>query len=238
MSLSELIAGVEAHQKTLTVVNADPGVTASLREHFDDRNVVVRKATVDEGPTEYVVLSNGEEFLTAADVGDLIDQETTDPPFDEAASYQPILDHLDETMFTSYDTAQMVAASREIEDRAWRIGAGTLYAGFQTLSVLTGQIAVYDRLAAHDDLSIHAYAFPDTDPPDHDDVTVHIERADEIRDSWFVVYDGDGVDGNKCALLAEEREPRSFYGFWTYDPDTVDWIVDHLTSAYGLVENA
>ena len=57
-----------------------------------------------------------------------------------------------------------------------------------------------------------------------------------------------------CALLAGERlqaqalksrleshyderiEPRSFYGFWTYDPDTVDWIVDYLETSYGLVE--
>ena len=72
--------------------------------------------------------------------------------------------------------------------------------------------------------------------PRHDtDLTIHVERSDEIRESWFVVYDGGGVDVNKCALVAEEREPRSFYGFWTYDPETVDWLLEYLSETYGLV---
>jgi DICT domain-containing protein len=237
MSLSELIAGVEDHEKTLTVYNADSAVTRSLREHFSDRNLIVREGEADGGPLEYVVLSRGEEFVTAASVSEVLGpKERTDPEFDEE-NYRPILDHLDETMFTSYDTGQMVAASREIEDRAWRMGSGRLYAGFQTLSTLNGMVDVYEQLASRNGLEVHAYAYPDVDPPDHEGFTLHIERTDEIHDSWFVVYDGNGVDQNKCALLAEERDPRAFYGFWTYDPDTVDWIVDHLESAYGLVES-
>jgi len=44
------------------------------------------------------------------------------------------------------------------------------------------------------------------------------------------------VDAPVRALLAEEREPRAFYGFWTYDAATVEWIVDHLRSHYGVLE--
>ncbi len=238
MSLPELIAGVEDHEKTLTVFNADDDRVEGLREQFRDRNLTVTAERTPSGrPAAFAVLAEDGEFVTAADVGEVLvsPDDGADPDFDEE-SYGPILDHLDETLFTSYDADQMVAASREIEDRAWRVGAGTLHAGFQRLSVLDEQLDVYGRLA-ESELDVHAYAVPDADVPEHDtDLTIHVERADEIERSWFVAYDGDGVDVNKCALLAEERESRGFYGFWTYDPSTVDWIIDHLESTYGLVE--
>jgi len=239
MSLTELIAGVEDHEKTLTVLNAEDATVDQLRDQFRDRNLVVASARTDDDLAPFAVLSKGGEFVTGANMDEVLmptDAEDTEPGFD-APAHSPILDHLDETMFTSYDTGQMVAASREIEDRAWRIGRGSLHSGFQTLSVLTDQMDVYGQLA-ETDLDVHAYAAPEGGVPEHDtDLTIHVERTEEIRESWFVVYDGAGVDVNKCALLAEEREPRSFYGFWTYDPSTVDWIIDHLENAYGLVES-
>jgi len=240
MSLTELIAGVEDHEKTLSVFNADAAEVEALREQFHDRNLTVTEASTDSGkPASFAVLAEDGAFVTAADVEEVLAPDVdTEPAFDDVA-FSPILDHLDETLFTSYDIGQMVAASREIEDRAWRIRSGTLYSGFQTLSILTEQLDVYERLAAKDQLEVHAYAAPDVDVPDHDsDLTIHVQRTDEIRRSWFVVYDGADIDVNKCALLAEERDTRSFYGFWTYDPSTVDWIVDHLESTYGLVEPA
>ncbi|CAI50115.1 DICT domain protein [Natronomonas pharaonis DSM 2160] len=241
MSLTELIAGVEDHEKRLTVFNADSDAVAALSEQFHDRNVdVVGEHTPSGRPKTFAVLSSDGSFVTAADVDNILEPTTTEetePGFDGEA-YQPILDHLDETMFTSYDIGQMVAASREIEDRAWRVGKGTLHSGFQKLSILQDQMDIYEQLAEKKHLEVHAYAVPDADVPDHDsDLTIHVERSDEIERSWFVAYDGAGVDVNKCALLAEEREPRSFYGFWTYDPSTVDWIIDHLDSTYGLVES-
>jgi hypothetical protein len=245
MSLTELITGVEEHEKTLTVFNADAEAVEAVRERFHDRNLTVRTERTESGrPRAFVVLSTGgeteeESFVTAASLEDVLGAgDPTEPGFDDA-SYRPILDHLDETMFTSYDTRQMVAASREIEDRAWRLGKGSLHAGFQYLSILEDQMDVYERLASKERLDVHAYAYPDQETvPKHDtDLTIHVERSAEIEDSWFVAYDGGGVDVNKCALLAEEREPRAFYGFWTYDPDTVDWIVDYLERSYGLVES-
>jgi hypothetical protein len=246
MSLTELIRGVEDHEKTLAVFNADPEAVEAVEERFHDRNLTVRAERTESGrPREFVVLSSGdpeeeeEEFVTAASLEDVIgERDPTEPGFDEA-SYRPILDHLDETMFTSYDTRQMVAASREIEDRAWRLGTGSLHAGFQYLSILENQMDVYERLASKGGLDVHAYAYPDQETvPVHDtDLTIHVERSREIETSWFVAYDGGGVDVNKCALLAEERDPRTFYGFWTYDPDTVDWIVEYLEQSYGLVES-
>lgn len=236
MSLTELIAGVESHEKTLTVVNADDGVVAELRDRFADRNVRIEAATMDGDPSAFGVLSQDGMFLTAIALEDLTaSAERRDPGF-TPDTYRPILDHLDETLFTSYSRREMVAASREIEDRAWRIGAGELHAGFQTLENFAHELDTYERLAGKLGLSVHAYATPNGTVPSVQHVTLHIERNPEIRDTWFVAYDGAGIDDNRCALLAEEREPGQFYGFWSYDPATVEYMIDHLTATYGFAE--
>jgi len=236
MTLRELIAGVEDHEKTLTVFNADESVVRSLGEYFADRNVAVRAEETPSGkPGEFVTLSADGEVLTAAGLSDL--QRMLD---DEPARlglrdrpYQPILDHLDDTMFTSWDVGQMVTASREIEDRAFRVGRGTLHAGFQYLSTLENELPIYGRLGATD-VDVHVYAVPDTDPPDGGEFTLHLERAEEIERTWFVAFEGGPDPADRCALLAEEREDRTFYGFWTYDGATVDYIGEHLRSQYWL----
>ena len=238
MSLSELVAGVEDHEKRLTVFNADEDVVADLREHFSDRNVVVAaEATVSGRPGQFVTLGDGDGVIAATDLDGLrerIDRKSV-PIGVEDSPYRPILDELDETMFTSWSIDQILAATREIEDRAFRVGEGRLDSGFQTVSTLAGETDVYERLGERG-VDAHAYAVPDEEPPPHDHFTLHVERAAEIETSWFVVFDGGGDDDQKCALLAEERGPREFYGFWTYDTATVDWLVDYLETTYGLIE--
>jgi len=239
MSLSELIAGVESHEQTLTVFNADPSVADDLRNRFADRNVrVVRETTGSGRPGEFLTLSDSDSVYTATAIDSFYEslEDADDVLGQDAAG--GVLDHLDETLFTSWSIERMVAASREIEDRAWRVGEGSLHAGFQTLSTLEGECERYERLG-DTAVDVHAYAVPDIDPPDRTAFRLHLDRSEEIADSWFVVYDDGGDDEattQKCALLAEERAPREFYGFWTYDPATVDYIVDHLRTHYGLVE--
>jgi len=239
MSLSELIAGVAAHEQTLTVFNADPSVTADLRARFADRNVrVVRETTGSGRPGEFLTLSDDDGVYTATAIDAFYDSLEDRERVLGADGAGSVLDHLDETLFTSWSIGRMVAASREIEDRAWRVGEGALHAGFQTVSTLQGERDLYDRLG-DSAVEVHAYAVPDIDPPDHSTFQLHLDRSEEIATSWFVVFD-DGVDDEtttqKCALLAEERDPREFYGFWTYDPATVDYIVDHLERRYGMLE--
>lgn len=232
MSLSEVVAGVEAQEKTLVVVNSTDGVTDAVRDHFIDRNVRVERATTPTGRANYMVLGENGEFRAAASVADLLDPDPYDPAVDDR-THRRILDALDETMFTSYDRGRMLAASREIEDRAWRVGTGELHAGFQSVENLDRQREVYERLGGRDGLDVYAYAAgePESTSP-IEGVSLHCARNDELRRSWVVAFDGGGVDESKCALLAEEREERSFYGFWTYDPATVDYVVDHLTTTY------
>jgi hypothetical protein len=250
MSLIELIAGVEAHEATLTVFNVDPEVAEELREHFADRNIRIVEERTAAGPDGFAVLSRDGELVTAVTVDELLprpdgdgESESGDGASGPEASGdgastggrvgEPVLDHLDETMFTSYSRADMVAASREIEDRAWRVGDGELHAGFQTLDVLTGEADTYDLLGEKKRLDVHAYAADEGEAPDVEHYTVHVGETAEIRETWFVAYDGGGYDDAKCALLAEERAPGEFYGFWSYDPETVDYVIDYLTERYG-----
>ncbi|RAW45562.1 histidine kinase [Halorubrum sp. 48-1-W] len=258
MSLIEIISGVEAREATLTVFDPDPEVASTLAEHFADRNLRVVAEPAADGPTGYAVLSRDGEFVTATAIADLLpDADDAGSAGDDRADRldtddadhadgstgasdgptprrvgRPVLDHLEETLFTSYSRSDMVAASREIEDRAWRVGDGELHAGFQTLDVLAGESNTYDRLSGKDRLEVHAYAAAEGDAPESANFTLHIGRTAEIRETWFVAYDGGGFDGAKCVLLAEEREPGRFYGFWSYDPDTVDRVVDYLTGRY------
>ena len=238
MSLSELIAGVESHEGTLTVFNADASVAGDLRDRFADRNVrVVRETTGSGRPGEFLTLSDGDGVYTATDIESFYDSLEDRDRVLGADGAGGVLDHLDETLFTSWSIERMVAVSREIEDRAWRVSEGALHAGFQTLSTLQGERDLYERLG-DSAVDVHAYAVPDIDPPAHSSFRLHLDRSEEIAKSWFVVFDdgSDAATSQKCALLAEEREPREFYGFWTYDPATVDYIVDYLESRYGVVE--
>jgi DICT domain-containing protein len=238
MGLFEIIATVDDAEKTLTVFNPEAGVATALREHFADRNLVIEEAESDAGPDNYAVLSSDGEFLTAIDVSDVLAPTTDVAPEFTRETYEDVLDELDETMFTSYDTGRMVAASKEIEDRAWRGAVGELHAGFQTCSRFASQAAVYDHIAERGSLEVHVYAHPDGsegfEPPSGP--ALHLSTETEIHDTWFVAYDGGGVDAAKCALLAEERLPGSFYGFWTYDPETVDEVIDYLRTTYAIPE--
>jgi len=242
MSLRDVIADVESQRKTLTVFNPEPGsaVESELRSYFAAQNVDIRTEETDTGrPAGFAVLYRGETFLTATSTDTLRDLMTDLPEGESGlgvddSGHADVLRYLKETTFTSYSIPRMVTASREIEDRAWRVGDGRLFAGFQYTSTLDGQSQVYRDLAERP-LDIHVYASPDEDPPALTGVTVHTEDESEIERSWFVVFDGAGADDRKCALLAEERGDREFYGFWTYDPGIVDRIVAHLDRRYGRV---
>lgn len=237
MSLRDLIADIESREMTLTVINTPSDIVSDLREQLADRNISVTAQEMADEPTQFAILRTEDTFVTAISIDEL---RTTTKPVDEetppAERERGVIDHLEETLFTSYSIKQMYLASREIEDRAWRMSQGELHAGFQTLSVLADQAETYNQLGSNSNLSVHAYAAPDDEEsvmPDNEEFELHIEDNEEIRTTWFVVYDGGGVDENKCALLAEERADREFYGFWTYEPHTVDYLLGYLQSTYG-----
>ncbi|WP_185903205.1 DICT sensory domain-containing protein [Halonotius terrestris] len=238
MSLSDVIEYVKRKEKTLVVFNppADSTLIADLRDYFSTQNVTVTgKQTSSGEPQNVAVLRLNGDVLASVPVAQLRELLTggglreTGVGIDDT-DYHEILQHLKETTFTSYDKAEMVNISHEIEDRALRVGSGRLLAGFQESAKLARQADRYERLATKP-LDIHTFAIPG-DSVDVDSITHHTEATAEIRESWFVVFDGDGENGYKTALLATEQTPNQFYGFWSDDPEIVDTIGEYLETTY------
>lgn len=96
---------------------------------------------------------------------------------------------------------------------------------------MTEQRSIYADLARRG-VEVHAYGRPDTEPPDLSDGRIHTIEADEIGTHWFVVFDGDGDDAQKTALIAEQTGDDDFFGAWTYDPGIVDRLLEHLERTY------
>ena len=188
----------------------------------------------------YLTVRRGGEYRgsvpleAAADVSD----PPRDPPWDDAldgSGYRSLTALLAETGFTSVERRHLLATSREIEDRAWRVGRGALYAGFQSLSAYRSQMAVYRHLAAETALDIRVYGAPDWPPPEVPGVLVYSGDGveDELGAFWFVVFDGGGDDEMACALVAEEESDGRYRGAWTYDPETVRDFATYLDATYG-----
>lgn len=238
VSLPDIVASVASEERTLICYTSP--ATASLVEevsaYLTSQNVSVRHEAVKPGTDERAVLKDDDSVIAEVTLDAL--RALVDPgvtrQLGESVPYSQLLEGLSDTTFTSYDRHQMLTASREIEDRAWRQGHGTLSAGFQRLSVFMDQQDVYDRLG-ESDLAVHVYGEPDVKEPTGP-YQIHATRAAGIPRSWFVVYDGGGHDLQKCALLAEERT-NGFYGFWTYDPSLVDTILDALPETPAATTN-
>ena len=235
-TLGTILDRAETDQKTARAVNVTDRANAEtvsnyLSKHGVDLHV---EQTDSQRPTDALLLESDGQFLAGSPLGRVARYANA-----SAGDRQPddslpaVVTQLDDTRFDSYDKRRMVLASRIVEFRAWNHRDGELHAGFQTLDVLTGETDTYDVLGEKTDLDVHAYAADEGNPPAVEHYMVHVGRTAEIRETWFVAYDGGGLDEAKCALLAEERASGEFYGFWSYDPETVDEIIDYLTEQYG-----
>lgn len=237
MTLDDLIAAVEGRRKYIVVYDREDD--GDVVREFETRNVVVEHEPIPPGgPPGFVVIRDDGGFVGAIGITEL-DELLSPPirkPWDEEfveAGYRALFDVLDDTLFSSFDRRQLLAAAREIENRAWRVGRGTLRVGFQSLSAMRDQVPVYERLGDDTDLDVYVYGRRDWDPPEIPRVTVRAESNDEIGSHWFLGFDGGERAVDACALVAEERSPGSFYGFWTYDPATVEELLDYLRHTYG-----
>lgn len=126
----------------------------------------------------------------------------------------------------------LIAVSRHIEQLARDGGGGTLRSSFQRLSRLRderGTERVYRQLA--ETTAVHVYGVPDWVPPAEFDVVAHGGYTDDFERSWFVVYRPDG-GGRAAALVAVERGPNDWVGFWTYREPLIADIAEYV--AYRL----
>ena len=233
MALRDFVEATEAREQT--VVEYSPSPSAELEDLFETRNVtVVHRTLPDDGSRGFVVVRRDGEFygaLSLAAIRRALTPSVDAPGARAEAAFRDFLDLFDETVFTAYDRRQMLATAREIEDRAWRVGSGALYVGFQSADALRSQASLYGQFGEKEGLDVHVYVADEWESPALEEVTVHVEDASEIGDVWFLAFES--VDEMyTCALLAEERAPGEFYGFWTYDPDTVGDVVAYLRETY------
>jgi hypothetical protein len=209
----------------------------TLARHFETRGATVdHEPLPDDGSGGFVVVADDEEFVGSVprrDVRRLLSPGASDLELGSEPGVGLPMNLLADTTFVAFDRRKLLAASREIEDRAYRQGRGTLRVGFQSQSALASQQDVYDALVRETDLDVHVYVSADWEPTSPC-ATVHAEDAEEIGQFWLVVFDGGGDDRQACALLAEavDDEPGSFRGFWSYDPGRVAALDSYLAETY------
>jgi hypothetical protein len=199
----------------------------------------------------YLTVRSGGEYrgsVPASAFADAVDP-TRDTPRSSTgreSGYGDLGTLLAGTRFTSLERPHLLATSREIEDRAFRAGRGTLYAGFQSLSVYRAQSPVYERLVTETDLTVHVYGESDWTPPAVEGVTVHTgtsggetsadgntTTAEGLGAFWFVAFDGGDDETMACALVAEEVCDGAYRGGWTYDPDLARAFTAYLDGTDG-----
>jgi len=250
-SLRGLVADVERTATTITVFAPEP--YDELLDRFSTRNVEIEHeplpAVADDG---FVLVQQDGVALGSIGLDVLLEADRTQivPPWgdrSDSSAYRQFLSLFRETTFSTDSRRELLATTREIEDRAWRAGEGRLRAGFQSLSAYRDQLPVYRRLGSETDLDVRVYGRPDWTPPAVEGVRLHEAADSEIGHVWFVAFrdtvaeraDADSRRGagdrgsNSCALIAEEREPDRYFGFWTYDDELVAEIDDHLAATYG-----
>lgn len=163
--LDRFIEDIERQRKRVTVYSVED--ETDIVEQLATRNVTIERRQLYPGGLEpFVTIRDDGEFTAAIALDDL--QALLTPPVvrpghreEGSKGYRMVMEVFEETLFSSMDRKQLLATSREIEDRALRTGRGTLRVSFQSLSAFESQIPVYRQLGAETTLEIHIYGKPD-----------------------------------------------------------------------------
>lgn len=236
-SLRDAFEAVDRRHKTLEVHTDDESVVAALRRGFETRTVdATRRPLGALDDAGFVIVRDADGAFRGAlglEEFEAILSPTDHPPW-ELAETEPdpaqLFDFLEDTLFASATREQLLATSREIEDRAWRVGSGRLYAGFQRPAALRAQTRVYERFGTRDSIDVTVFPAGEWSHP-LEGVSVVTGPGGELGAFWFVVFDGGENEVHCGALVAEERDPGEYAGFWTFEPSIVRELVDYLETA-------
>ncbi|MFD1645838.1 DICT sensory domain-containing protein [Haloarchaeobius litoreus] len=234
--LDSLLERVKRSDKLFTVYGR--GDEADIERQFEAHSVTVDwQQLPPDAPEPFVVVEEGGEFVGAIPLDEL-EWLLTPPvvrpadPSQVAPGYRVLFEVLDETVFTAMNRRQLLAVSREIEDRARRVGNGQLHASFQHLSAFAEQVEWYWTLGEAG-LDIHVYGAPDWEPPEIPGVTFHGYGDEMLERYWVVTFDGGTEETQACGLVGREYD-GTFDGFWTDDPTLVTQIEGELVAEAGV----
>ncbi|MEF8806506.1 DUF7504 family protein [Natronomonas sp.] len=231
-SLGALVRRIEATRLTLSVYNPDGTDLGPLRTRMDRLNITLESIETPKVPDGVAMLHRDGEFLVAEPLGTLLSSLSLDELQEQESELSPIVDHVDSTVtgLSGVKKPLLIRASRMFELLAYRTGQGTLHAGFQKLSRFADDEYVtrlYENIVGSG-VDARLYGAPDA-TISVDGIEVIEDESEEITDSWFVVFEGGGRSG---ALLCEEREPKSYHGFWTRRPELVEETASYLEATY------
>ncbi|MFC6954606.1 DICT sensory domain-containing protein [Halorubellus litoreus] len=234
-----LIGRARTARSQFTVyVGADDRGDVDVAERFANHDVHVEYRTLPSGgPAPFVVVERDGEFAGAialADLADLLEPPVVRPgdADDVSDGYRVLFEVLDDTVFTAMARRELLAVSREIEERAFRIGTGVLHAGFQSMSRYRAQFDVYRTLATDTDLDVHVYGADDWSPPEVPGIAYHDYPVVDGERYWVIAFLGGDEDSTANALLARQ-DGDAYDGFWTDDPDIASEVASALDPAAG-----
>lgn len=239
--MKALIERLRDRSVTLTIYNYEgsEGRLDRIGASLAAKGVAVRTDETGEGtPAGFGVFHRDDDVFGAVSVDEQWPEDGDfETLFAEGAAADgpelPILPTDETAVSPETSRERMVGISRNIERTALREGAGRLISGFQDLSVLVGSErtrSVYGRLKdAGVDATVVGY--PDADL---EDLGFHVfeDGNGTFRDYWFMLYDGNGNDGRKAALVSEQADPSLYDSFWTEDPDVVDDLFSMAREEY------
>lgn len=215
-TLQSLVDDLSAQRRIVTVYAADP--PADLAERLSDWHADVR---FDRLPPEsgagFVTVRQGDRFLGTVPLETVATLfEPTAGVFDaastETGSLDPLLELLDDTLFQSFERRQLLAATHEIEDRAWRHGQGA--SRWLPAPGRTGRPASRLRTTRGKWPRRTRLRRRGVGRPPIAGVTEHSESDGELGQFWFVAFQPDAAARSQtCALLARERDPATYGGF-------------------------
>ena len=229
-----LIAEVQNKDRQFTVYRS--GEPTEIEQWLATHGVTIRSRPLPpHWPKPFIEIKANDEVVGVIGVEAieaLIEPPLVTPGERDGISegYRVLFDILEKTMFSGMNRHDLLAISRGIEDRAFRVGNGILKVSFQTFSTFKSQIELYRTLATETDLDIHIYAIEDWTPPPISGITYHVNAAERFGAYWVLAYDGGTDETQSCGLVGKERSGE-FTGFWTNNSAITEEISKTLENA-------
>jgi hypothetical protein len=241
LSLATFIETADATEMEINVYNYDgpESVITDIVAHLDIDSDNITRRKEQSKPDDYITIQSGSDHELTTNIEALWNSiSTTAEMLGNTSSNNPdqstIIDRIGGVTFTSHDKQRLLTISRHIERRVQQIGDGTLHTCFQRFSRFEADLRthIYYNILARSGVDVYLYGMPDTELQHVDELTAVGVDNDEIAATWMVTFDGNGTDSDKAALLAQEKAPDDWTGFWTFDPTIVDDVIEYIITKY------